>query len=92
MQEKIAQLAEQVKLHLHSEEVWLAKVKYPDLVPHAKVHAAVLEELASRIAKAQGKGDDAMMNVVLFVKIWLIDHIFRVDRRYSKTVIAANLQ
>jgi hypothetical protein len=41
---------------------------------------------------AQGKGDDALMNVVLFVKIWLIDHIFRVDRRNSKTVIAANLQ
>ncbi len=92
VQEKIAQLAEQVKQHLHSEEVLLAKVKYPDLVPHAKVHAAVLDELASRIAKAQGKGDDAFMNVVLFVKIWLIDHIFRVDRRYSKAVIVANLQ
>ena len=92
VQEKIAQLAEQVKQHLHSEEVLLAKVKYPDLIPHAKVHAAVLDELASRIAKAQGQGDDALMNVVLFVKIWLIDHIFRVDRRYSKTVIAANLQ
>lgn len=92
VQEKIAQLAEQVKQHLHSEEVLLAKVKYPDLIPHAKVHAAVLDELASRIAKAQGQGDDALMNVVLFVKIWLIDHIFRVDRRYSKMVIAANLQ
>jgi hemerythrin-like metal-binding protein len=90
--EKIAHLAELVKQHLHTEEVLLAKVKYPDLIPHAKVHAAVLEELASRIAKAQGNGDDAFMNVVLFVKIWLIDHIFRVDRRYSKTVIAANLQ
>lgn len=25
----------------------------------------------------KGKGDDALMNVVHFVKIWLIDHIFR---------------
>lgn len=92
IQEKIAQLAELVKQHLESEEILLAKAKYPDLIPHSKVHAAVLNELAARISKAQGKDDDALMSVVLFVKIWLIDHIFRVDRRYSDVVIAANLQ
>lgn len=92
VQEKIAQLAELVKQHLDAEEVLLAKVKYPDLVAHAKVHSAVLSALSSRIAEAKNKDDDALMSVVLFVKIWLIDHIFRVDRRYSDTVIAANLQ
>lgn len=89
---KIEDLLARVTQHFHTEEALMKKVNYPDLVPHAKVHAAVLDELKSRLAKARAKDDDAMMDIVLFVKIWLIDHIFRVDRRYSQTVIAAKVE
>lgn len=93
VREKISLLADKVKDHLQSEEVLLQKVKYDDFTAHKQIHDAVLNELAERIDRAQAKGNpDALMDVVFFVKIWLIDHIFRVDRRYSQKVIVSNVE
>lgn len=88
--DKLGDLVNQVKTHLHDEEVLMEKAKYADLIPHKKIHEAVLKELAKRMDAAKQKQHmDAYMDVVLLVKNWLIDHIFRVDRRYSRVINAS---
>lgn len=90
---KAAELAELVRAHLHDEEILMAKARYADLEPHKKVHAAVLDVLAECMDKAaRQQNPDAYMMVVLFVKNWLGDHIFRVDRRYSSVLKAAAIE
>lgn len=90
---KVTELAELVKAHLHDEEVLMVKANYADLEPHKKVHAAVLDVLARCVDNAaRQQNPDAYMAVVLLVKNWLGDHIFRVDRRYSKTLKDAKIE
>lgn len=92
VKEKMDYLLQLITTHLHDEEVLMEKSGYQDLKEHKKVHDAVLVLLDSRMKEAVAKNEpDAYMDIVLLVKNWLIDHIFRVDRRYSKSVNAAKL-
>lgn len=90
---KATELAELVRVHLHDEEILMAKARYADLEPHKKVHVAVLAILAKCMETAERQQNpDAYMAVVLLVKNWLGDHIFRVDRRYSAILKAAAIE
>lgn len=92
IREKMESLMGLIATHLHDEEVLMQKSGYKGFVEHKKVHDSVLALLDGRMKEAAAKNEpDAYMDVVLLVKNWLIDHIFRVDRRYSQTVNLAKV-
>jgi len=75
-------LIEQCRMHFADEENLLARVAFPELARHAKVHAALLQRaMGLREAFAQGSGDAfALVNFLTRDVVAL--HILREDRRY----------
>lgn len=75
-------LIEQCRMHFADEENILARLAFPELSRHAKVHAALLQRaMGLREAFAQGRGDAfALVNFLARDVVAL--HILREDRRY----------
>ena len=70
--------------HLTDEEAMLKAEKYSDFDAHVKVHDKLRADL-DKIRQKYKKGDrSALVEFSLFVKNWLVDHIYRVDKKYAR--------
>ncbi len=77
-------LIEYTKNHFAREEDYMTKNGYPDLAAHRKEH----EELTKQVIEVQKKyhsGSTATlsMEVMNFLKNWLIKHIQGTDKKYG---------
>ncbi|MFO1399179.1 MAG: diguanylate cyclase [Burkholderiales bacterium] len=83
-------LIEQCRIHFADEENILARLQFPELSRHAKVHAALLHRATVlREAFANGTGDAfALVNFLARDVVAL--HILREDRRYFEHLPAAD--
>ncbi len=79
---RVAQLVAYTRKHFADEEAYMAKIAFPGLAVHKRIHERLLEqlgELSAKAEKAQAYGDD----LLVFLKTWLTAHIRGVDRQYS---------
>jgi hemerythrin-like metal-binding protein len=79
------------KKHLDDEEGLMQKANYSDFSAHKQVHVRLLSELDALVKRYVNKEDGADIEVVFFLKNWLVDHIFRVDKRYAPSLMAAGI-
>lgn len=79
----IQRLAELTTKHFADEEQHMAKVGFPDLRVHQRIHQNLLEKftaLHQAFQAGTGKVDRAFFD---FLKFWLRSHILGVDRQYA---------
>lgn len=77
-------LIEYTKTHFAHEEHLMHKHGYPDLEAHKREHEALTKQVVE-IQRKYHSGATAMlsMEVMTFLKSWLIKHIQGTDSRYS---------
>jgi methyl-accepting chemotaxis protein len=79
-------LADYTVFHFKAEEALMAECDYPDLKDHIKLH----ENLVGRLVDFQKRFQqgDAMISMELmdFLKDWLVNHIKGADKRYGPYV------
>lgn len=86
-------LIEYTKFHFANEERLFAKTGYPDAVAHKKEH----DKLAQQVLEVQarykaGQTDALSLEVVDFLKRWLVNHIQGTDKRYRPHLVSHGVQ
>ena len=79
--------------HLLDEEALMQRAGYSDLARHKQVHdrlRAELDQLLRRYEQEQG-AEAIAEELSMFLKNWLIDHIFRVDKQYVSELHQAGI-
>lgn len=77
-------LIDYTKTHFANEEHFLKKFGYPDLESHKREHDALTKQVVD-IQRKYHAGATAMlsMEVMSFLKNWLVKHIQATDKEYS---------
>lgn len=72
--------------HFNEEEVLLKKNNYPDLEKHHEIHEKFKKDMNTAIenAKLQNYSKVSLSSVKVKLSSWLISHIMKEDRKYSK--------
>ncbi len=89
--DKLVGLARQ---HLSDEEALMKLAGYSDLAGHQKTHQKLLDDLGQLLRRyEQDQGAESVSHeIIMFLRNWLIDHIFRVDKQYVAELSAAGIQ
>ena len=78
--------------HLADEEVLMQKAGYSDFNAHKQVHAKLLTDMDRLVnSYTSTNSEEELLDLVLFFKNWLIDHIFRVDKQYENELHKAGI-
>ena len=88
-------LDELIKLaiqHFADEERSMEQARYPELQRHKQEHARLLAELGTLIRREDGDEQDLNMEMIIFLKNWLLNHIFKVDKQYSECLLKAGVE
>ena len=91
LQERLEAVLKLAAKHLSDEEVLMQKAGYKDLVAHKQVHSKLLADLDKYVQRFRAREQDIEMEIAFFLKNWLIEHIFNVDKRYSQELNAAGI-
>jgi len=93
LERNLEELVGLARKHLADEEALMAKAGYAELDSHRACHEKLLAELDAHVRRYRESGRrDALQALLWFLKSWLVDHIYRVDKRYSETLIAAGVR
>ncbi len=91
VQQRLNALVQLAKKHLADEEVLMQQAGYKDIHAHKQVHNRLLGELDRLLSRYHAKEADIEMEIVFFLKQWLVEHIFSVDKRYVPELRAAGV-
>ncbi len=80
------------KKHLHDEELLLQDANYPDLNAHKQVHKKLLADLGTLYKDSQSGDISKLFELVMFLKNWLLDHIYKVDMKYSEHLVSRGVK
>ncbi len=82
IEQLLSALRDYTETHFTEEEVFFGKSDYPHTEQHKKVHrsfVAKLVEFQERLARGS---DTLSMDLLVFLKDWLIQHIMGTDKQY----------
>ena len=91
IQQRLDSLVQLAKQHLSDEEKLMQQAGYRDLSAHKLVHQKLLADLDKLLQRFRAKEADIEMEVVFFLKNWLVGHIFSIDKRYVPELHAAGI-
>ena len=92
IQQRLDELVKLAKQHLQDEEQLMQKANYSQLSGHKQVHVKLLTDLDRLLARFKAKEPGSDMEIIMFLKNWLIDHIFRVDKQYVSELHTAGIR
>ncbi len=69
--------------HFAREEEKFVASNYPTYSEHKAVHEKLLADVSEIISKIERDESVDMIDVILFLKKWLVDHILGVDKKYG---------
>ncbi len=77
-------LIDYTRTHFEREEQLMSEHGYPDLQAHQQEHQKMIELVESRMAEHREQGHhEALVEMVDFLRDWLINHINGTDQAYS---------
>jgi len=86
------EVVDYTKTHLKNEEALFEKYGYPDTAAHKAIHAKLTQQVLEKQKEIQDGKSLMTMDVMTFLKNWLIDHIQNTDKKYTAFFISKGLQ
>ncbi|MDH4182855.1 MAG: bacteriohemerythrin [Nitrospinota bacterium] len=84
--EALEELVDYAKTHLATEEALLRRHHYPEYDTHKRIHEMMLDKMAKLQARAASGEKGAVLEVMNFVRDWLVNHIQKVDVKYGRYI------
>jgi hemerythrin-like metal-binding protein len=78
--------------HFAHEEALFAEYGYPDAAEHTAEHQKLVAQVLAFKAKLESKQATINMELMKFLKDWLIKHILGSDMRYSALLVERRAQ
>ncbi|WP_243310349.1 bacteriohemerythrin [Fundidesulfovibrio agrisoli] len=85
-------LAEYTVYHFGTEEKYFDQFRYAETAAHKKMHAELTGQVVDYIGKVKSGQANVSMELMEFLKEWLVTHICKQDKRYAKTFLDAGLE
>ncbi|MBF0213688.1 MAG: bacteriohemerythrin [Magnetococcales bacterium] len=79
----LQELADYTVFHFQREENYFARYGYPDTEAHVREHKKLLEAVVGLIRRFEAGEFSVAIDLLAFAKIWLIEHIMKVDMHYT---------
>ncbi len=78
--------------HFSTEEKYMDKFNYPDSLMHKKEHQTFVRQVQEYQEKLKDKNFLLSIQVMNFLKDWLLNHILGLDKKYSDLFIENGLK
>lgn len=88
----IHKLVEYTKIHFAVEETLMRIFDYDGYEPHKAVHDKIVQQVLAYQGKFLAGDDKVGMELLMFLKGWLFEHINNVDKQYVETFHAAGVK
>ena len=85
-------LAQYTASHFDMEERYFDQFKYAETAAHKKMHTELKGQVMDYIARLKSGQADISMDLMNFLRDWLINHIAKTDMRYVDTFLAKGLE
>lgn len=82
------ELVEYTKYHFTAEEALMDKYQFPELANHRTQHAELARQVIDYQAKFQQGALFISIDVMNFLKDWLVNHILQMDQKYGQYIHA----
>ena len=86
------EIVEYTKTHLKNEEALFDKFGYTDTAAHKLIHSKLTEQVIEKQKDIEDGKTVITMDVMNFLKSWLIDHIQNTDKKYSAFLISKGVK
>jgi hemerythrin len=86
----LQELAAYARDHFADEETLMRRAGYADTVAHVAEHARLTDDVG-RLQHEQAAGNLLTMDVMFFLRSWLLTHIMQSDKRYTSSLQQANV-
>ena len=80
----LKELVEYARYHFKFEEEFLAQMKYSQVADHHRHHQRLLGEIREKLLELRAGGELTKIDMVLFLKHWLVDHILAEDKKFGQ--------
>ncbi len=77
------ELVEYTKIHFAVEECLMRLFDYKEYAAHKAIHDDIVDKVLTFQAKFRSGDDKVGMELLMFLKDWLINHIQKIDTQYS---------
>ncbi|MCB2230316.1 bacteriohemerythrin [bacterium] len=77
----LKEIVEYTQTHFRDEETLMRGIRFADLDRHAILHKVLLGEVAGILKKLKAGEDYNALDLLQFLKHWLVDHIIKEDSR-----------
>ena len=78
-------LVDYTKVHFAVEEALMRIFHYEEYEEHKAIHDRIVAKVLEFQGQFRSGNDKVGMDLLMFLKDWLFDHINKVDKRYVKT-------
>jgi len=85
-------LVDYTKVHFAVEETLMRVFHYDGYDEHKAIHDRIVTQVLEFQGKFRSGNDSVGMELLLFLKDWLFDHINKVDKQYVKTFHKAGVK
>jgi hemerythrin len=83
MQSLLARLVGYTQVHFGTEEKYMKKWNYPGYVYHKGEHDAFVKKVAEFKAKFESGQAAISVEILIFLKEWVVNHIQGTDKKYG---------
>jgi hemerythrin len=80
----LKELVQYIDYHFKSEEELMTRINYPALERHRELHKDLTRQVAGILMRLKKGQDVSPMELLAFLKVWLIDHIGERDRKIGE--------
>lgn len=80
----LSEMIDYTKTHFKTEEELMEKYSYPDYEFHKKKHQYYVDKIANFYQTMESGKGSVSVEILVFLKDWLMNHIAIEDKRYTK--------
>jgi hemerythrin len=88
----IHKLVEYTKIHFAVEEALMRIFHYEGYEQHKTIHDNIVQQVLTYQGKFMAGDDEVGMELLMFLKGWLFDHINKIDKQYTSTLHDAGIK
>lgn len=85
--QSLKQLVDYTFTHFKLEEELMLRYRYVDFANHRKEHLLFVDKIKGFAADFKTGNNKVMLDIINYLKDWLLNHIMLTDRKYIQTFI-----
>lgn len=87
----LGELVNYTVYHFDYEEGEFKKTNYPHIQAHLKIHDDIKAQVVAYVQKIEAGETEIAHNLLYFLQDWLVNHIYKVDRKYGPYVLGKDM-